>query len=405
MNIFLARQPIYDNKREIVAYELLYRNSSVNKYMGGISEDNATIQLISNTASIGLENLTNKKRAFINFSEDTLLKDVASLLHKDGVVIEVLESVKPTEEIVSYLRKLKNKGYLIALDDVGIESSYKDFGDLIDIYKIDFMITSKRQRDILLRILRKHNSKAKFLAEKIETDEEYEEAKKNGYDYYQGFYFSEPLMVLGKDVLINNTTCFNVMSQIRKDDIDLDDVEQIMKVDMSLTYKLLKFLNSSIFSFVQPISSVKQAIMLLGSKELKKWLYLVVLGSMKSENGEDSVYNTIIRSRFCELIAEKVAPEMKSAAFLTGLFSNLDNFVGQTMEEICSELPIDINIKEALLGKNNKLKEILDLVKAYEKNEFNKVDRYSKILNIDTDVLVNCYIYSLDWTSQVVGYV
>lgn len=405
MDIFLARQAIYDRKENVVAYELLYRNSNVNRFTGSVSEDEATIKLISNTASIGLEQLVNKRKAFINFSEGILLKDIATLLHKDIIVIEILESVNPTKEILEYLNTLKEKGYTIALDDVIFESRYRYFGDLIDIYKIDFMLTTKTQRKLLLSILRSFNPKAKFLAEKIESDEDFIEAAECKYDYYQGYYFSKPLMILGKDMLISNTNSFNIMAELHKESLNVDNIEQIMKSDITLTYKLMKFLNSSVFSFLQSISSVRQAIMLLGNKELKKWLSLVIVSGMQADDNGDATYNNIIRGRFCELICEYISPKEKSLSFLTGLFSNLDSYTGKTMEEVCDDMPLDPIIKNALLGKENKFKIILDLVKDYEKGDFEKVDLCASKLGIEKNQLSDCYLKSINWTGEVMEYV
>lgn len=400
MNIFLARQAIYDRRENIVAYELLYRNSKINKFAGDLSDDDATIKLISNTATIGLEQLTNKKTAFINFSEGILLEDIITLLHKDAVVIEVLESVNPTEEVINYLKDIKKRGYTLALDDVVFNSKYREFGDLIDIYKIDFMQTTKTQRRLLLEILSGFNPSAKFLAEKIETDEDLVEAVEYKYDYYQGFYFSKPLMILAKDLLITNTGAFSLMAELHKSSIDMDNIEEIMKSDITLTYKLIKFLNSSVFSFVQSINSVRQAIMLIGSSELKKWVSLIIIRGMKGDNDGDATNNIIIRSRFCELIAGYVSPKKKSLAFLTGLFSNLDSFTGRSMDEICDEMPIDLEIKDALLGKENELKLILDLVKAYEEINCTAVESYCNKLGIEENNLVDYYIKSLDWAGE-----
>ena len=145
MNIYLARQAIYDRKFKVQAYELLFRNSKENRFVGNIDEDSATIKLISNCATMGLNELTNNKKAYINFSQGVLLNDVASLLSKDKVVVEILENVIPTEDVVSYLQELKSKGYILALDDVSFSTNYKNFGTLIDIYKVDFKITSPNQ--------------------------------------------------------------------------------------------------------------------------------------------------------------------------------------------------------------------------------------------------------------------
>lgn len=401
MNIYLARQAIYDKNFKVQGYELLFRNSDENRFIGDIDEDSATIKLISNCATIGLNELINNKKAYINFSQGVLLKDVASLLDKDRVIIEILENVKPTEEVINILKTLKENGYTIALDDVVFYSNYKNFGNLIDIYKIDFMNTNVVERKVLIGALKKFNPKAKLLAEKIETIKEYNEAIEYGYTYFQGFYFSKPIMIQGKDIPIRNITCFNIMSELLRDDFDLDKIESVIKTDVSISYKLMKFLNSATFSFVQPISSIRQAIMLLGRRELKKWLSLVVMSEMQGGKNEELTTNTIIRGRFCELVQAKINPSKKSLAFMVGLFSNLDTYMQRKMEDIIEELPVEEEIKSALVGENNELRKILNLVYSYEKMNVNDIEVFSDALNFDKKVLVDLYMESIEWSNRL----
>lgn len=401
MDIFLARQAIYDTKHKVKAYELLFRNSNENRFAGDVDEDKATIKLISNCATIGLNELISNKMAFINFTQGLLLKDIPSLLSKERIVIEILESVKPTVEILDYLKKLKDDGYTIALDDVIARSTYKEFGDLIDIYKIDFFNTTRSDRQELVRNINKYNPKANLLAEKIETDEDYEEAISNGYSYFQGFYFSKPIMILGKDIPLRNISCFNIMVELLNDEFDVDKVEAIIKSDVAISYKLMKFLNSATFSFVQRISSIKQAIMLLGRKELKKWLALIVISEMQNGNDEEITNSTIIRGRFCELIQSELNPKKGSLAFMVGLFSNLDAFMQKKMDELVDELPIEEEIKRALVGEENELRNILNLVQAYEKMNIKLIEHFSKVLKIDKNILVDLYVDSIEWSNKL----
>lgn len=402
MNIYLARQAIYDRNFKVEAYELLFRNSKENRFVGNIDEDSATIKLISNCATIGLNELTNNKKAYINFSQGVLLNDVASLLSKEKVVVEILENVIPTEDVVSYLQELKSKGYILALDDVSFSTNYKNFGTMIDIYKIDFKITSPNQRKFLVNVLKNYNPGAKLLAEKIETDEEYIEAMESGYSYFQGYYFSKPLMIEGKDIPVRNVTCFNLMSELLRDDFDIDKIESIIKTDVSISYKLMKFLNSAAFSFVQKISSIKQAIMLLGRRELKKWLSMIVMSEMRGGNSEEVTNGTIIRGRFCELVQSRIEEKNQSLAFMVGLFSNLDSYMQKDMAEIIKELPVDEEIKDALLGKENNLRKVLELVLSYENMNINRMEEYCEMLNLDKKILIDLYMESIEWSNRLV---
>ena len=223
----------------------------------------------------------------------------------------------------------------------------------------------------------------------------------DGYSYFQGYYFSKPIMIEEKDIPVRNVACFNLMSELLRDDFDIDKIEAIVKTDVSISYKLMKFLNSAAFSFVQKISSIRQAIMLLGKKELKKWLSLIVMSEMRGGNSEEVTNGTIIRGRFCELVQSKIEEKNQSLAFMVGLFSNLDSYMQRDMAEIIEELPVDEEIKDALLGKDNKLRKVLELVLSYESMNINRMEEYCEVLNLDKKILIDLYMESIEWSNRL----
>lgn len=205
INTFLARQAIYDRRQHVIAYELLFRNSNINSCSYNCyecSEDDITLELISNCSNIGFRELTNDKKAFINFTQGILLQEIPSVLSNDRVVIEILENVNPTIEVIECIKILKKNGYTIALDDVVMDTKFGKFDTLIDIYKIDFVDTTKESRKKLIKSIKSINPEAKFLAEKIENEEEYKEAKQNDYSYFQGYYFGKPTMISNQDISV-----------------------------------------------------------------------------------------------------------------------------------------------------------------------------------------------------------
>lgn len=400
MEIYLARQAIYDNNGDVIAYELLFRNSMENYFTGNIDEEKATIKLIANCGTIGLGKLTNNKRAFINFPRGVLLKDMISLLEPENIVVEILENVEATEDILSYLKELKEKKYLISLDDISNWERCRQFGDLIDIYKIDFMDTDKNAREQILYEIKNINPKAELLAEKIETEEEFNEALEKGYSYFQGYYFSKPVMVAENDIPVKNLNCFNIMVELMSPEFDMDKVENIVKSDVAISYKLMKFLNSSKFGFVQKITSIRQAIMMLGKNELKKWLSLIAISEMHNEKNEEITNSNIVRAYFCELIALEIDKQKSSNAFMTGLFANLDKFMNKEMSEIISDVPLSEDIKEALLGADTTIGNILRLVNAYESMDIVQVDKICEKFAYDKNLLVQQYIMSVEYLNS-----
>ncbi|MBE6053701.1 MAG: HDOD domain-containing protein [Clostridium sartagoforme] len=398
MDIFIARQGIYDETGKVVAYELLYRNSLENNYNYSIEDEVATYKVIDNISSFGLNILTNNKRAFVNFSEELIKKDIATLLPKENVVIEVLETVNPSQEIIHKLSFLKELGYLIALDDV-IDSEYLlSFIDLIDIVKVDFMQSTAEMRKEIACICNKYN--IKMLAEKIESNDDLCEAKELGFSFFQGYYYSKPSIFLGKDIAIKNTSIFMLLVELMKENYDIDKVEYVMKTDIALTYKFLKFINSSYFNFLQEVKSIKQAIMLIGREELKKWLSILSLAEMSSVNDgyADSI---IIRAKFCEEIARVIKCKDESSAFMVGLFSNIHLMIEKDINYVVKELPLNIEIKKALLGEQNIFRDILDLALAYENINSNKITEIRKKLSISEGLLWTIYSESVEWCGNI----
>jgi EAL and modified HD-GYP domain-containing signal transduction protein len=266
--IYVARQPIFTRNQEVFAYELLYR-SGVNKFYSNLNGDQASFEVITNSfLLIGLETLTRGKKAFINFTKNLLENDVATLLPNEAIVIEILQDIEPDKKILNACRKLKELGYYLALDDFCYNRKFLPLIDLVDIIKVDFLKTEKKEREAIIQRIGK--PKIHFLAEKVETREEFTQALEMGYSYFQGYFFSKPLILSGKDIPSFKIIYLKILQEINRQDLDYDRLEDYVKMDVSLSYKLLKFINSLSFGFRNEIRSIKQALVLLGQKELSK---------------------------------------------------------------------------------------------------------------------------------------
>ncbi|GAA0084326.1 EAL domain-containing protein [Clostridium sp. CTA-7] len=399
MDIFIARQGIYDVEEKVIAYELLYRNSLNNSFNGSIEDEVATYKVIENISSFGLDTLTDNKKAFVNFPEKLIEKDIATLLPKEKVVIEILETVYPSEEIIEKLLLLKELGYYIALDDVVDENHVTNFIGVIDIVKVDFILSSRESRKKIAFICKKNN--IKMLAEKIETLEGLEEAKELGFDYFQGYYYSKPSIFLGKDIAIKNTSIFNILVELIREDYDLDKVEYIMKTDVALTYKFLRFINSSYFNFLQEIKSIKQAIILIGREELRKWLSILSVVEISSGKNDEYAKNIVIRAKFCEGIANILSPKDRASAFMVGLFSNLHLMMEKDIEYVVENLPVNVEIKNALMGEENFLRSILGLALAYEILDNDNIRIQCNKLKIKQGLLWDVYCGSIEWSKNI----
>ena len=398
MDIFLARQPILDRFYKLVGYELLFRNSDKNVYQNE-DGDKATIDVIKNSfINIGIEKVTGGKRAFINFTLNILKSDIFEVLSPKSVIVEILEDVEPTGEIVDLCRNLKRLGYTIALDDFVYSSKYRDILKFTDIIKVDFKITTGNDRK---KVIEQVNSKnIKFLAEKVETIEEFNEAVSIGYSYFQGYYFSEPLIISGKRLSENKAIHIKLLQEINNGDFTIDSIEGLIKRDLSLSFKLLKLINSANYSFSSEIKSIKQALALIGEKEVKKWLYLIVFKTIGDDKPGIILINSLTRAKFAELIACEIGRGINQFnAYLIGMLSMIDLLLDRPLDEILEELLIPIEVKDTLNGinsnNNNIYSKVLDLILEYEKGEWSKVSKIAKAINLDEKHLPESYYEAL----------
>jgi len=401
--VFVARQPIFDRHRHVYAYELLFRSGLKNAF-GGMDPDRASIKVIADGfIRFGLQRLTGGKRAFINFTRDTLVKGYATLLPKDSIVVEILEDVEQDHEVFDACRALKQRGYMIALDDVVCDDWDNPLLGFADIIKVDFRASNDRAKAALPGLMAARKIRA--LAEKIETRAEFDEAVALGYTYLQGYFFSKPLVLSGRDVPGVKHRYLELLREINRTDLDFGDVEDVIKREPSLTYKLMTYINSVAFSFRNRITSVRQALALLGEDAVRKWASVVALAGLAHEQPSELLVSSLIRARFCEVIAASVKLEERGQElFLMGLFSLLDAITGRPMHDVLANLPLADDIKMALLGNRNRLRDVLACLLAYEQAEWETFGLFAAKLRLDEDETARIYLEAVEWaTSSYAG--
>ncbi|MBL4937475.1 EAL domain-containing protein [Clostridium sp. YIM B02515] len=402
MEVFVARQPILNTNKSVAYYELLFRENKEN-YYNEVDGDKATLDVITNSFTlIGMKNMTNGKRAFINFTEGLLLNETALLLPKDKVVIEILETVTPTARLVECCKKLKARGYQLALDDFVFKSDYEELIQLADYIKVDFLITKGEERKNIIKKV--NNSNIKFLAEKVETIEDFNEAVNLGYTYFQGYFFSKPTILSAKEMPTNNLCSFELLKFLKEDTFRVDDIENVIKKNVALSYKLLKYINSATLGLMAEVKSIKQALVLMGKKELMKWIALVTIRDFSDTNSEAVMDISIVRAKFGESIAEKINFKSRaSEIFIMEMFSNIDVLLNQPMEQALVDLPLADDIKAALLGEENIFKFINDLIFYYENGDFRMLSECSRRLNISEKDISELYTQALEWATNIMN--
>ena len=399
MDAFVARQPILDRKQRLFAYELLLRDG-LNGFCPDMDGDVATSQLLSNSfLTIGMENLSGNKRAFINFTQELLLKRLPLMFPADKIVVEILEDVEPTPDIVTACKEIADKGYLIALDDFLYQPELEPLVALADIIKIDFKLSSKEEMTKTLQDLAVYEPK--LLAEKVETPAEFQVALDLGFDYFQGYFFKKPQVVSQKDIVSNQLHLLQIVSEANKREADFDKLEELISRDVAIPYKLLRYINSAFFRRTKEIASIKQAITRLGLNETRSFLSLMAMTKLAPDKPNELIRSSIVRAKFCELLAKLGTKKIKPAVlFMLGLFSMIDAIMDDSMESCMEKLPFSEDIRQALLDGEGPLGPYLALVRAYEKGAWSAVSEIADQLGLNGKTLPQCYVQALVWSDQ-----
>lgn len=397
MDVFVARQPIFNVKKEIYAYELLFRTGMSNAFPD-VDGNTATTSLLSSSFfTTGIEKISGGKISFINFTEELMLRKYPEMFPPDKIMIEVLEDIKPTPEIVSATSYLKEKGYQVALDDFVYEESFHELLELADIIKIDFLLTPIDEVEEMVKTLGKY--KCKLLAEKIETYEEFEKARKMGFVYFQGYFFSKPEILKNKDISSNQFAILKLLNEANKEDFDIGNIENLMNQDVSTSYKLLNYLNSAFFNRLQPISSIRQAIAFLGANGIRQFISLIAIGQLSAEKPNELIRTSIIRARFLELLGLELKKD-GSELFMLGLFSLIDAMLDNTMDNLVEKMPLSDAVSEALVKRQGELYPYLLIIETYETGEWESFEKHVQAFELSIEKIVNNYLDAVGWADS-----
>lgn len=391
-NLFVGRQPILDHKLNLYAFELLYREGQTNAFPE-IDPESATIKVIVNTyLSPGFEQIAAKK-TFINFSEKLLMSSIFDTLNPNQVVIEILENVKMTRSLLERLKELKSLGFDLALDDFILEKELTEFPELfkiINYIKVDFMLTTKAER-FAIEALKTKYPHIKLLAEKIETKEEFEDAKAQGYELFQGYYFAKPEIVQGTSLPTDVPVYFQVLKLLNDEDVRIDKVVEIVTRDVSLTYKLLKHANKHAYQSLEKISSVRQAIVRMGLKEFKRWILFLIVYQKDIDEPDGwmktLVNYSLVRANVCEQLALKKKKTNFDEYYMLGMFSMFDLILKKSPTDVFPQLPVSEKIIVTLSGGESEMQLYLKIAKALEEFDYPLALAEAKLLGLSSEEL------------------
>jgi c-di-GMP phosphodiesterase len=391
-DVFVGRQPILGPNLKTIGYEVLYRNCEVDQAM--FTDDSAaTATVLLNTyLDIGLEHVVGSHLAFLNIPEQFLLENFCEALPKNRVVLEILENVEPTPQVIEALTQLSKQGYTLALDDFVFHECYHPLLELADIVKID--VLGKNKEELRTEVRRLRDYRARLLAEKVEFRETYNFCKELGFFYFQGFFFYRPDIIKGREIPPNRIALLELLGKIQDPDIPFKQLVEHIRNDLSLSYKVLRYVNSAYVGLPRRVDSIDHAAYMVGIDRIRTWATLIVMAGGKEQPMEILIMG-LVRAKMCEQLGKQTGSPFPEKYFTMGLLSVLGALYEASMESVLEKLPLPDDIVEALTTGNGRMGTILSCVKAYEQGEWMEL----KSLRLPPAVIRDLYIKSLDWAN------
>jgi c-di-GMP-related signal transduction protein len=394
---FVARQPILTVDEKVFGYELLFRDG-VEDFFRHSDADEASRSTLNTAMLLGLDVLCDGRRAFVNCTREMLLKDYITLLPSEQAVAEILETVPADDLVVAACRRLKEAGYTIALDDFAVNDPREALTDLADIIKVDVRATSAA--DAAAMVKRYGPWRCRMLAEKVETREEFLATKKAGFLYFQGYFFRRPEILTAHEIPANRINYLRMLKAVSQRELDVREIENLVKSEAALCYRLLRYLNSAAFGFATEIHSVRHALAILGEREVRRWIRLVAtLGAGQGKSSE-LVLSAMVRARFCELLSPKI-PHGDSDLFLMGLLSMMDVILEIPMSQVLDNIPIDQETKAVLLGGASRLRLFYQLMLAQESGEWKTAADLTTQLHLTESDVAEAHWQAMQWAREV----
>jgi EAL and modified HD-GYP domain-containing signal transduction protein len=410
MGICVARRPVFNKGLNIYGYKLLFHDDYLEEETPAEADDitsniHSSRTIIQSFYDLGIERVTNNSRGFIRFTEKLLLNMVATILPSRILVVELAKTIPPTAEVVEACRQLRGKGYLIALDGFHTqEDALTPLLDVTDIANIEFDHENQEKfKEFALKLSQSH-PRTQLLAKKLENPAEFELAKKCNFTLFQGNFFSKPSIVKNKS-LLPAPRRFQTLKLIKLTldaDIDFPAVSDIIKQDIALSYRLLRVVNSAFFGLRYTVSNIRQALTILGSKELKKWITLVSLSGLSENKPSELITQSMIRARFVELLAPGVGMANRSDdLFLMGLMSLMDAIMDTPMTTIVAQTNISPHIATPLLTREGEFGNMLNLIACYEQSDWEKVKSIAAGYALSLERISDIYVQSIEWAQKL----
>ncbi len=403
--VFLGRQPILDRNQNLVAFELLFRAGQINEANVTNNVHASASVMVNAYGQLDIQRVLGQQRGFINISTELLMSDAILLLPSNHIVLELLESIEITDQVIKRCLELKQLGYHLALDDVTeINGRTEMMLPIVNVVKLDVLAIDETKLKQIINTLRRWP--VILLAEKVDSPELAKKCTALGFDMFQGYHFAKPEIISGKRVDTNKLPLLNLLTMVMGD-CEAEEIELELKHQPNLSYNLLRLVNSVSFGLQQRINSIKQAVIILGRQQLQRWVQLLLY---TSDSSGESISNALmqtaaVRGKLMELIAQIDRPHDKAyqdRAFMVGIFSLLDTLLGMEMQQIVDKLNVPEELTQALLQRSGRLGRQLALIEANEKGDVTQVQNILKEIDFITpSQLTQAELEALSWTNRI----
>lgn len=393
---YVARQPILDLGGKVHGYELLFRNGPEAKFRG--DGEFATRTMLDNAVLYGVGRLTRGLPAFVNCTMEALTANLVQVLPSGMTVLEILETIEPTPEVVDACRRLKAAGYRLALDDFTWRPGIDPLVELAHYVKIDFAATNEEERRRLLRQL--SGTAVALVAEKVETQDQFAEARDTGFTLIQGYYFCRPTILENRKVPANRLSQIEILRMLRDESFDLRKLAQVVRRDASLTYRLLRLINSPACAIQQEVRSVQAALIVVGEEAFRRMATLAIASELSAGRPVELLRMAFVRARFCEVGAGLCGLD-GTEQYLLGLLSLLPAMLRIPMKEVAASLPVREEIGRALKGQKVPERTLLSWLESYERGDWTACDLVAEKRKLNAGELLHCYEEALEWAELV----
>jgi EAL and modified HD-GYP domain-containing signal transduction protein len=382
----VARQPIVNSDKTLFAYELLYREGANNAFPDASNAHQATLRLLAEQYLSFQQKHLERHLGFVNFDEKSLLENVPMDFCKDEFVIEILESCEPTQALYDAVHALKQRGYMLALDDYQPASEWERFYPLVDYIKLDIQAIPLSDCAALIRNVKQPH--ILFLAEKVETHDEFQQAKDIGFSLFQGYFFQKPEMMESKKLSASAMDIFKLSSLVAAREINYLKINQIIARNPALSLQLLKFVNND-SRINQPIKNLQQALAYLGDERIRKYVTYTALAALAPSKPDVLLTSILHRARFMENISRHLSfPECQESAYLCGMLSLMGGLLDMSLEAILNSLAVDEVISQALLNRSGPTGHLLTVVEAVEHSNWEQLHEVSKVLQVNEGTIM-----------------